>query len=44
MTSSVDEQITFFNHAILNLFEQSVPLRRGIPRSNVNPCFYIYIY
>jgi hypothetical protein len=43
MTSSVNEQVTFFNHAILNLFEQSVPLGRGIPRLNVNPWFDIYI-
>jgi hypothetical protein len=38
MNSSVDEQVTFFNHATLNLFEQSVPLRRGVRRLNVNPC------
>jgi hypothetical protein len=43
MTSSVDEQVTFFNHTILNLFEQSVPLRRGVRRPNVNPWFNIYI-
>jgi hypothetical protein len=43
MTYSVDEQVTFFNHAILNLFEQSVPLCRGVRRPNVNPWFDIYI-
>jgi hypothetical protein len=37
MTSTVDEQVTFFNHAILNVFEQSVSLRRGVRTSNVNP-------
>jgi hypothetical protein len=42
-TSSVDEQVTFFNHAILNLFEQSFPLRRGVRRPNVNPWFDMYI-
>jgi hypothetical protein len=25
---SVDEQVTFFNHALLIIFEQSVPLRK----------------
>jgi hypothetical protein len=43
MTSSADEQVTYFNHAILNFFEQSVPLRKGVPRPNVNPWFDIYI-
>jgi hypothetical protein len=43
MTSSVDEQVMFFNHAILNLFEQSVPLRRGLRSHNVNLWFEIYI-
>jgi hypothetical protein len=28
---------------ILNLFKQSVPLRRGVRRLNVNPWFDIYI-
>jgi hypothetical protein len=37
MISTVDEQVTFFNHVILNLFEQSVSLRRGVRRLNVNP-------
>jgi hypothetical protein len=39
MTSTVDEQVTFFNHAILYLFEQSVSLRRGVRRPNVNSWF-----
>jgi hypothetical protein len=43
MTSSVVEQVTFFNHAILNLFKQSVPLRRSVRRPNVNLCFDIYV-
>jgi hypothetical protein len=43
MTSNVHEQVTFFNHAILILFEQSVCLRRGVRRPNVNPWFDICI-
>jgi hypothetical protein len=44
MTTSVDEQVTFFNHAILNLFDQSVRLCRDVRRPNVNPWFdIIYI-
>jgi hypothetical protein len=43
VTCSVDEQATFFNHAILNLFEWSVPLYTGVRRPNVNPRFDIYI-
>jgi hypothetical protein len=40
MTSSVDEQVTFFNHAVLN---QSILLGRGVRRPYVNPWFDIYI-
>jgi hypothetical protein len=39
ITSSADEQVTFFNHAIPDLFEKSVPLRRAVRRPNVNPWF-----